>query len=105
MLLDGSTHWEKPAVPSPTPGEDGWFAVPYRQAPSADVEMSAYALMAYVLGEGDDSIPDAVPIVRWLTKQRNGNGGFSSTQVCTKFCFIVLIFVNISSFVPFCNFL
>jgi alpha-2-macroglobulin len=76
----GTTHWEKPTPPSPTPGEDGWFVSPYYQAPSADVEMSAYALMGHIHSGETDSITDALPIVQWLSKQRNGNGGFSSTQ-------------------------
>ena len=44
--------------------------------------MTAYALMAHVLNaEKNTAIPEALPIVRWLTKQRNAYGGFSSTQV------------------------
>eukprot|EP00057_Strongylocentrotus_purpuratus_P031565 XP_785018.3 PREDICTED: C3 and PZP-like alpha-2-macroglobulin domain-containing protein 8 [Strongylocentrotus purpuratus] len=44
---------------------------------SAEVEMTAYALLTYTL-LGD--IAYSLPIVKWLTQQRNSLGGFSSTQ-------------------------
>ncbi|XP_038058113.1 C3 and PZP-like alpha-2-macroglobulin domain-containing protein 8 isoform X2 [Patiria miniata] len=44
---------------------------------SAEVEMTAYALLTYTaLGD----IAYSLPIVKWLTQQRNAHGGFSSTQ-------------------------
>lgn len=45
---------------------------------SADVEMTAYALLTYTL-LGD--VATALPVVKWLSQQRNALGGFSSTQV------------------------
>ena len=47
--------------------------------------MTAYVLMATVLNASRDSgaIPTALPIVKWLTQQRNAQGGFSSTLVYT----------------------
>ena len=55
----------------------------YNRAPAADIELTAYALMTYILQAKEDSslIGQAMPIVRWLTKQRNALGGFASTQV------------------------
>ncbi|KAL3083600.1 hypothetical protein niasHT_036372 [Heterodera trifolii] len=47
------------------------------QPQPADVEMSAYALLTYMLLDNKEH---ALPIVRWLTAQRNSLGGFSSTQ-------------------------
>ncbi|XP_022086577.1 C3 and PZP-like alpha-2-macroglobulin domain-containing protein 8 isoform X2 [Acanthaster planci] len=44
---------------------------------SAEVEMTAYALLTYT-ARGD--IAYSLPIVKWLTQQRNAHGGFSSTQ-------------------------
>lgn len=45
---------------------------------SAEVEMTAYALLTYtVLGD----VASALPVVKWLSQQRNALGGFSSTQV------------------------
>lgn len=70
-------HWEKQKKTN----SHQWS--PYYRAPSADIEMTAYALMTYVLLAEDDPalIGQAMPIVRWLTKQRNALGGFASTQV------------------------
>ena len=78
---DGLMHWEKDKETPPTP--PGEFLSPYYRAPAADIEMTAYALMTYVLLAEDDPslIGQAMPIVRWLTKQRNALGGFASTQV------------------------
>ena len=49
-------------------------------AVSAEVEMTAYALLAHITGEQQNAAINAKPIVMWLTKQRNPRGGFSSTQ-------------------------
>ncbi|KAI6223646.1 hypothetical protein M3Y99_01446300 [Aphelenchoides fujianensis] len=72
---EGNVHWAKnPQSEKPPSGEK---AVYFYQPSPADVEMTAYALLSYM------SIPDtarALPIVRWLTGQRNPAGGFSSTQ-------------------------
>lgn len=45
---------------------------------SAEVEMTAYALLTYTL-LGD--VATALPVVKWLSQKRNALGGFSSTQV------------------------
>ncbi|XP_028400033.1 murinoglobulin-1-like isoform X2 [Dendronephthya gigantea] len=52
-----------------------------RGSRSGDVEMTGYALLSYLRRE-DFFVAklNAVKIVRWLSKQRNGFGGFSSTQ-------------------------
>lgn len=44
---------------------------------SAEIEMTAYALLTYTL-LGD--VATALPVVKWLSQQRNALGGFSSTQ-------------------------
>ncbi|XP_040217449.1 alpha-2-macroglobulin-like protein 1 isoform X2 [Rana temporaria] len=46
---------------------------------SVDVEITAYALLTFA-SHPNPSIGDMVPITRWMCKQQNGNGGFSSTQ-------------------------
>jgi len=51
------------------------------RAASAEVEMTAYALLAILNNDPSIPIPTVMPIVRWLTKQRNSYGGFASTQV------------------------
>lgn len=42
--------------------------------------MTSYALLTYTL-LGD--VASALPVVKWLSQQRNALGGFSSTQVGT----------------------
>ena len=88
-------HWEKEKETKPTPRRYWWNM--YYRAPAADIEMTAYALMTHVLlGETDATlIGQAMPIVKWLTKQRNALGGFSSTQVS------LVIYVILVSFPQF----
>ena len=55
------------------------------QAPSAEVEMTAYVLLAYLTAQPALTSEDLTPpthIVKWISKQQNSHGGFSSTQVC-----------------------
>uniref|UniRef100_A0A0C9RB01 CD109_0 protein n=1 Tax=Fopius arisanus TaxID=64838 RepID=A0A0C9RB01_9HYME len=44
---------------------------------SVDVEMTSYTLMTYLRR---NLVSDAIPVMKWLVKQRNPEGGFSSTQ-------------------------
>ncbi|XP_039360069.1 alpha-2-macroglobulin-like protein 1 isoform X14 [Mauremys reevesii] len=70
----GQLHWQRKVKALPSPYGN--------QAPSAEVEMTAYVLLAY-LSLPNVSAADmatAVQIVRWLSKQQNPYGGFSSTQ-------------------------
>ena len=52
----------------------------YSRARSTDIEQTSYVLLAMMEMEGEKSIDKVVPIVRWLSKQRNTLGGWSSTQ-------------------------
>ncbi|CAM2097436.1 unnamed protein product [Caretta caretta] len=75
---DGSIHWQRPGK---EPEADLPFYHP--RAPSAEVEMTSYVLLAYLTtrpapSQGDVSL--AAQIVKWISKQQNPNGGFSSTQ-------------------------
>ncbi|TFJ98947.1 caM kinase-like vesicle-associated protein [Platysternon megacephalum] len=75
---DGSSHWQRPEK---EPKADLPFFHP--RAPSAEVEMTSYVLLAYLTtqpapSEGDLSL--AAQIAKWISKQQNPNGGFSSTQ-------------------------
>ncbi|XP_077026090.1 pregnancy zone protein-like isoform X2 [Tamandua tetradactyla] len=75
---DNSVHWERPQKPR-APG--GQLYQP--QAPSAEVEMTSYMLLAYLTAQPAPSSEDlttAARIVKWVTKQQNSQGGFSSTQ-------------------------
>ncbi|XP_070792387.1 alpha-2-macroglobulin-like [Pituophis catenifer annectens] len=76
---DGSIHWERPEKEKKT------LDLPYYypRAPSAEVEMTSYVLLAYVAKEpfpSQEELTTATAIVKWLTNQQNPNGGFSSTQ-------------------------
>lgn len=54
--------------------------------------MTAYGLLTYTL-LGD--VASALPVVKWLSQQRNALGGFSSTQVALVlwllFCFSLIL--------------
>ena len=60
-------------------------------AASAEIEMTAYALLALLTVDENVPIKEVIPIVRWLTNQRNAYGGFSSTQVEQSTLFIKLL--------------
>lgn len=51
------------------------------QAASAEIEMTSYALLAILSHDVNAPISKVMPIVRWLTSNRNAFGGFVSTQV------------------------
>lgn len=82
IIEGGLMHWEKVKEISNSRSNEFFWWNPYLRAPAADIEMTSYALMTYVLRAEDDPslIGEAMPIVRWLTKQRNALGGFASTQ-------------------------
>ncbi|XP_074834771.1 alpha-2-macroglobulin-like protein 1 [Carettochelys insculpta] len=72
----GQLYWQRKVKALPSP-DSSW-----NQAPSAEVEMTAYVLLAY-LSLPTVSAADmvtAAQIVRWLSKQQNPYGGFASTQ-------------------------
>ncbi|XP_041464168.1 uncharacterized protein LOC446192 isoform X6 [Lytechinus variegatus] len=52
------------------------------QAPSTDIEMTSYILLALIGRTVDitQALREGNPIARWIILQRNSNGGFSSTQ-------------------------
>ncbi|XP_012588028.1 PREDICTED: alpha-2-macroglobulin [Condylura cristata] len=75
---DNSIHWTRPQKPR-TPMEP--FYQP--QAPSAEVEMTSYVLLAYLTAlpaPTSEELTTATSILKWITKQQNSLGGFSSTQ-------------------------
>uniref|UniRef100_G1PW25 PZP alpha-2-macroglobulin like n=1 Tax=Myotis lucifugus TaxID=59463 RepID=G1PW25_MYOLU len=75
---DNTVHWERPQK---TRAPEGYFYQP--QAPSAEVEMTSYVLLAYLTAQPAPSLEDltsASHIVKWIIKQQNSYGGFSSTQ-------------------------
>lgn len=48
--------------------------------PALSVELSAYVLLSLVKLGGSEDLVHGRSIVRWLSKQRNSDGGFVSTQ-------------------------
>ncbi|CAK6443698.1 unnamed protein product [Pipistrellus nathusii] len=73
-----SIHWQRPGKLQ----EAEAFSYQPR-APSAEVEMTSYLLLAYLTAQPAPSSEDlsvASHIVKWITKQQNPTGGFSSTQ-------------------------
>ncbi|NWT33972.1 A2ML1 protein, partial [Cardinalis cardinalis] len=76
VSADGQLYWKRKGQAQEAL-ELSWAA-----APSAEVEMTAYVLLAY-LSQPSMSPADlgtASRIVRWLCKQQNPYGGFASTQ-------------------------
>ncbi|XP_073932203.1 pregnancy zone protein-like isoform X3 [Castor canadensis] len=75
---EDSIHWQRPRNVQET---TTFYFQP--RAPSAEVEMTSYVLLAYLTGLPTPSSEDlsvASRIVKWIIKQQNPNGGFSSTQ-------------------------
>ncbi|KAG8454856.1 hypothetical protein GDO86_001179 [Hymenochirus boettgeri] len=78
ITQDGFTHWSLTGTLATE--EDTFMGFNdglLQSVISAEVEMTAYALLTYTL-MGD--VPSALPVVKWLSQQRNSLGGFSSTQ-------------------------
>ncbi|KAL8202429.1 UNVERIFIED_CONTAM: hypothetical protein K2H54_014478, partial [Gekko kuhli] len=76
---DGSIHWERPGRQQEK--IRGFFYQP--RAPSAEVELTSYVLLTYLTERptpSQETLTKASNIVKWLSKQQNPTGGFSSTQ-------------------------
>ncbi|KAK7480021.1 hypothetical protein BaRGS_00028754 [Batillaria attramentaria] len=73
---DGTVkHWKRQGEqPKPV---NSWY---YYSAPSAEVEMTAYALLATLAYYGNESLTMGQPIAFWLSNQQSAFGGYSSTQ-------------------------
>ncbi|XP_053235636.1 alpha-2-macroglobulin-like [Podarcis raffonei] len=77
---DGSLHWQRPGK------QEADADLPFHRlprAPSAEVEMTAYVLLAYLTKQpapSQEDLAKCARIVKWLVKQQNPTGGFSSTQ-------------------------
>lgn len=69
-------YWEQPQ-PTATTNSLVWRP-PHQQSRAIDIELAAYAILVKTEKTG---VVAALPIVRWISSQRNANGGFSSTQV------------------------
>ncbi|XP_075454127.1 CD109 antigen-like isoform X2 [Ascaphus truei] len=64
--IGGAKYWSSPSV------------MPYYWQPqSRDIETASYALLSHYK---QNMIPQGIPIMKWLSQQRNHLGGYSSTQ-------------------------
>jgi CD109 antigen len=72
----GSTHWTNADGQSKQSNTDDFLYYPYH-APSADIEMTGYALLAIT---ATGNVANGLPVAKWLSQQRNSLGGWSSTQ-------------------------
>ncbi|XP_031828991.1 thioester-containing protein 1 allele R1 isoform X2 [Nomia melanderi] len=70
MMKGDLKWWNKPV---PKDDKNPWYSLPR----SVDVEMTSYALLTYLRR---NLVSDSIPLMKWLVKQRNAEGGFSSTQ-------------------------
>lgn len=74
LFLTGGKHW---ASNRATTGTASHYS-----PSSADVEMTSYVLMTYmVLYSTSEVVVQGLPVSRWLVQRRNSRGGFGSTQV------------------------
>ncbi|KFU99308.1 Ovostatin, partial [Pterocles gutturalis] len=73
----GSVHWQRENKP---PAEN--FPFFYSRAPSAEIEMTSYVLLAFLSKAKltPEDLSYISRIVHWLVKQQNPYGGFSSSQ-------------------------
>ncbi|KAM6216262.1 ovostatin-like [Rhynchocyon petersi] len=75
--VGGSVYWELEKRPSMS-GTSSF----YHRASSADIEMTAYVLLAILSNPQltSEELSYASQIVQWMAKQQNSLGGFSSTK-------------------------
>ena len=92
VAAEGVKYWQS-VTTSVFSGRDRWS-----RAKASDVELNSYALLIYL---NRSLIIESQQIANWLMSQRNANGGFSSTQVCTV-CFFYSVIHTICSFGFFC---
>ncbi|XP_067949274.1 CD109 antigen-like [Watersipora subatra] len=71
----GMQYWHQPQ-PTPATNSRAWRA-PHQQGRAIDIELAGYVLQLVTERSG---VTEAMPILKWISAQRNSNGGFSSTQ-------------------------
>ena len=75
LFSDGLKHWHK--VQSSSSSHSHWRPS-HQQSNPIDIEMTSYALLIHAV---NNDFAGGMPIMKWITGQRNSNGGFASTQV------------------------
>ncbi|KAK0179673.1 hypothetical protein PV327_005405 [Microctonus hyperodae] len=71
MTKEDMKWWSKPI---PKDDKNPWYDALPR---SVDVEMTSYTLLTYLRR---NLVADSIAVMKWMVKQRNPEGGFSSTQ-------------------------
>nr|XP_056704329.1 ovostatin-like [Euleptes europaea] len=73
----GQLHWERESRPTAEA-----FLSFYPRAPSADIEMTSYALLALLsqLSLSQEDLTFASQVAQWIVRQQNSYGGFASSQ-------------------------
>ncbi|XP_045204949.2 CD109 antigen-like isoform X1 [Mercenaria mercenaria] len=69
----GMKYWKKATAPT-NPDLNPWEK---DKGKALNIELTAYALLALTAANNQD---DSLQVLKWLTSQRNPNGGYSSTQ-------------------------
>ncbi|CAL7935225.1 unnamed protein product [Xylocopa violacea] len=57
-----------------------WWEDKSKPSVGLSIEMTAYVILTLVKLGGDENMVEALKAVRWISKQRNAEGGFTSTQ-------------------------
>jgi len=70
-------YWSQPIEEKGETEFVGWTP-PHVQSNAINIELTSYVLIVYA---GRQDVRNGLMILRWLTSQRNSDGGFSSTQV------------------------
>ncbi|XP_075467863.1 alpha-2-macroglobulin-like isoform X2 [Ascaphus truei] len=75
---DSAVHWHRPEFSD----ESKQSRFPHSRAPSVEVEMTSYVLLALLSTPkiSNEEMTLATKIVIWIIRQQNPSGGFSSTQ-------------------------
>uniref|UniRef100_K1RWY1 CD109 antigen n=1 Tax=Magallana gigas TaxID=29159 RepID=K1RWY1_MAGGI len=74
IVKDGMKHWHKAQTQTDS---DHYWSPPHRQSNPIDIEMTSYALLVYAY---NNQFTDGLSVMKWITSQRNPQGGFGSTQ-------------------------
>ncbi|XP_033109473.1 fibrillin-1-like isoform X4 [Anneissia japonica] len=91
---DGVTHWE--AIAEDT--TNYYYVSDDSLAKARDVEATAYGLLAQILSTNvkNDKVTEGLPVVQWITRQTNPNGGFISTQDTVMALESLAVFAGVS---------
>ena len=97
LPTDGMTHWHQKTTPVSSSSHH--WTPPHQQGNPVDIEMTSYALLVFAT---KSEFTHGLPLMKWISKQRNPRGGFSSTQVYYKEyilqTYIWIVDINIKTF-------